>query len=410
MEAYQSALHVVRKLREAGHIAYFAGGWVRDFIMQHPSDDIDIATSAPPETVLQLFPNTVEIGLSFGVILVLMENHQYEVATFREDLTYADGRRPSQIQFSSAEEDAKRRDFTINGMFFDPIEEKILDFVDGERDIKSGMVRTIGNAHERFAEDRLRMVRAIRFAARFNFTIDSETREAIRVHAKELLPAVAMERIWQEFTKMSKSPRFDWALLEMYRLGLLQTIFPQLQLIGEEELKRRVSHFQALPNGSSTILYLMDLFPDVSPEDRIELCRYLRASSAEGKLVEYSFQGHLLLDRMHRQQDEQSDHEWAHFYANPLFLEHFETIVSKYSQELRQEVLARHERLLPHIQRIIDKKPLVNATMLQMLGIPNGKKMGLLLKEAERLAVERDLHDPVDVIHLLQSLPIWGTD
>ena len=125
MKEHPQARQIVEKLQNAGFVAYYAGGWVRDFLLQHPSDDIDIATNAPPETVQALFPHTVPIGIAFGIILVIHDGRQYEVATFRQDLDYQDGRRPTRIAFSTAEEDAKRRDFTINGMFYDPVTEKI---------------------------------------------------------------------------------------------------------------------------------------------------------------------------------------------------------------------------------------------------------------------------------------------
>ena len=159
MEEHQQARIIVETLHRAGFLAYYAGGWVRDFLLNHPSDDIDIATNAPPETVQALFSHTVPIGIAFGIILVIQEGHTYEVATFRQDFDYQDGRRPARIQFSTAAEDAKRRDFTINGLFYDPVREEILDYINGREDIRAGIIRAIGNPHERIKEDRLRMIR-----------------------------------------------------------------------------------------------------------------------------------------------------------------------------------------------------------------------------------------------------------
>src|SRR5271169_6310620 len=136
MEEHIQARFIIETLAKKGFVAYYAGGWVRDFLLNHPSDDIDIATNAPPETIQALFPKTVPIGIAFGIILVIVEGHQYEVATFRNDLDYKDGRRPSRIEFTTADEDAKRRDFTINGMFYDPLTGKILDFVEGKQDLE----------------------------------------------------------------------------------------------------------------------------------------------------------------------------------------------------------------------------------------------------------------------------------
>ena len=264
MEQKQFAVQIIKKLIKAGYTAYFAGGWVRDFVMKHPSSDIDIATDATPDVILDLFPRTIFVGLAFGVVIVVHEGHQFEVSTFRKDLRYEGGRRPAEIEFSDASEDALRRDFTINGMFFDPIDEKIIDYVNGIEDIKKGIIRTIGDADERFIEDRLRMIRAVRFAARFGFNIDITTQEAIRENADTLFPAVAMERVWQEFYKMSAYPRFDHALVELHRLGLLQVIFPTLAEIHLHDIKVRVEPLPHYPKQFPTILALMALFPESS--------------------------------------------------------------------------------------------------------------------------------------------------
>lgn len=144
----KQAFVIVDTLSKAGFIAYYAGGWVRDLLLQHPSDDIDIATNAPPETIQALFPHTVPLGIAFGIVLVIIDHHGYEVATFRKDIDYKDGRRPNRIEFATAMEDAKRRDFTINGMFYDPLEEKILDYVGGQEDLQKKIIRAIGNPHK----------------------------------------------------------------------------------------------------------------------------------------------------------------------------------------------------------------------------------------------------------------------
>ncbi|HSX13482.1 MAG TPA: CCA tRNA nucleotidyltransferase, partial [Chlamydiales bacterium] len=225
MHEHPQARFIIDTLTKAGYIAYYAGGWVRDLLLQHESDDIDIATNAPPETIQALFPHTVPLGIAFGIVLVIVEHHQYEVATFRRDVDYADGRRPTKIEFATAIEDAKRRDFTINGMFYDPLQNQILDYVEGQADLKKKIIRAIGNPHERIKEDRLRMIRAIRLACRFNFTIEPQTQEAIRFHAKEIFPAVAIERIYQELTKGHDFKKLPEMLLELHSFGLLETIF-----------------------------------------------------------------------------------------------------------------------------------------------------------------------------------------
>jgi poly(A) polymerase len=272
MDVLTHATAIVKKLVRAGFIAYFAGGWVRDHVMGHDSADIDIATSAAPLEIMDLFPNTILVGLAFGVVIVVIEGHQFEVATFRKDLHYINGRKPEGIELSTPEEDALRRDFTINGLFYDPLEHIIHDYVHGIEDIKKGIIRTIGNPHERFFEDRLRMLRAFRFSARFGFAIDPVTQQAIKENANKFFPAVAMERVWQEFNKMASYPRFDQAIVEMHRLELLDEIFPELRGLHLKELRHFVSAYAHFPKSCPTILYLMELFPALSLEQKISNC------------------------------------------------------------------------------------------------------------------------------------------
>ncbi|MGD1278664.1 MAG: CCA tRNA nucleotidyltransferase [Tepidisphaeraceae bacterium] len=197
----QDALEVLKRLREAGHVAYFAGGCVRDTLLGLAPKDWDIATDAPPPRVRQLFPDTQAVGAAFGVILVRHRGSVIEVATFRADGPYEDGRRPLSVRFASAEEDARRRDFTINGLFLDPLENRVIDFVGGRADLESRRLRAIGVAEQRFAEDHLRLLRAVRFAARFGLEIEAATADAIR-KAAPLLKGVSPERIGDELRLM----------------------------------------------------------------------------------------------------------------------------------------------------------------------------------------------------------------
>src|SRR3954454_15038585 len=177
---------IAASLRAHGHIAYWAGGSVRDLVRGVPPKDIDIATDARPEQVQKIFARTYAVGAHFGVIVVLENGSQFEIATFRSDDVYRDGRHPTEVHFSSPEEDARRRDFTINGMFFDPPNDEIIDFVGGRDDLSSGIIRAIGNPGERFTEDRLRLLRAVRFATVFNFEIEFATWAAIVRVAKTI--------------------------------------------------------------------------------------------------------------------------------------------------------------------------------------------------------------------------------
>ncbi|HLX05799.1 MAG TPA: CCA tRNA nucleotidyltransferase, partial [Candidatus Binatus sp.] len=199
-EREKEALYIVRRLVDSGFRAVFAGGCVRDRILGVEPKDYDIATDARPEVVQKMFEHTVAIGAKFGVIGVVLDGVKpIEVATFRADAEYTDGRRPSSVRFGAIEEDAIRRDFTINGMFYDPIADQLIDLVGGMRDLRAGIVRAIGNPYDRFEEDHLRILRAVRFAARLNFTIDPATWAAMLKSASKIT-LTAAERIGHEIT------------------------------------------------------------------------------------------------------------------------------------------------------------------------------------------------------------------
>jgi poly(A) polymerase len=197
----EDAMDVVRALRDAGHVAYFAGGCVRDLLLGLEPKDYDVATDAVPQKVRSLFRNTQAVGQAFGVILARLGRSVVEIATFRTDGKYVDGRHPEEVQFTTAEEDAKRRDFTINGLFFDPIENRVLDFVGGREDLTNKILRAIGDPEARFEEDHLRLLRAIRFAARFDLTIEPVTQKAIVDNAEHLV-RISPERIGDELRLM----------------------------------------------------------------------------------------------------------------------------------------------------------------------------------------------------------------
>lgn len=230
--ARQFAVEVVRRLREAGFAALWAGGCVRDHLMGLEPKDYDVATDATPEQIRAVFGRrkTLAIGVAFGVITVLGPPGagQIEVATFRSDQGYSDGRHPDQVTFCSAEEDAQRRDFTINGMFFDPLDDRIVDYVGGQEDLQRRLVRAIGDPAARFAEDKLRMLRAVRFTATFQFAIDPGTLAAIQRHAAEIV-VVSAERIAAELQRMLVHKHRAHAVELLAESGLLQVLFPELQ-------------------------------------------------------------------------------------------------------------------------------------------------------------------------------------
>ncbi len=410
--AFDYAQGIVAKLVRSGHLAYFAGGWVRDYVMGHPSEDIDIATNASPAEIMDLFPQTVLVGLSFGVVIVVIEGHSFEVATFRKDLHYIDGRHPQGIEMSTPLEDAKRRDFTMNGMFYDPIENKIIDYVNGQEDIRLGLIRTIGDPHERFFEDRLRILRAFRFSSRFSFTIEQETQEAIREHANKLFPAVAMERVWQELNKMAAYPRFDQAIVDMHRLSLLEVIFPEVIGMHLKELREHVHAYSHFPKGSPTIAYLMEFLPGLSLDQKIEIVKRLKAPHKNITFLEYLEQ----ISRRVRKERETATfdlYQWTHLFAHPAYELALPLLAARYPDEQERATFLQYywdclKRLAPHVERVRQGRPLVSATFLQAQGIQPGRKMGVLLREAEKIAIEENKDDPFAVLEKLRLSPVWN--
>src|SRR5213594_3457179 len=224
----KTARDIAQRLRAADHIAYFAGGCVRDMVRGLAAKDFDIATDATPDIVQKIFSHTYAVGAHFGVVVVVENGFNVEVATFRSDGAYLDHRHPVDVRFSSPEEDANRRDFTINGMFFDPEKNEVIDFVGGRADLEAKLVRAIGEPAQRFAEDRLRMLRAARFATVLDFKIDNQTWDALVAGSPTILE-ISAERIRDELVRIFVSPNrlVGWDLLN--ESGLLRTILPELE-------------------------------------------------------------------------------------------------------------------------------------------------------------------------------------
>src|SRR5438105_6404979 len=239
------AIQIVRKLHQEGHEAYLCGGWRGDLVLQREPTDYDVTTDATPDQVMRIFPQSYAVGAQFGVVLVPFPKEQagadghgreapasnhagvVEVATFRSDIGYSDGRHPDQVRYTKdAKEDVQRRDFTINGLLYDPLNDQVLDYVGGLADIRAGIVRTIGEPEHRFAEDKLRMLRAVRFAARFDYRIDPATMLAIQQLAPDIRQ-VSCERIREELTKMLTEGHARRAFELLDESGLLQQVLPE---------------------------------------------------------------------------------------------------------------------------------------------------------------------------------------
>jgi poly(A) polymerase len=315
-------------LREAGHQAYLVGGCVRDLVLGREPEDYDVATDATPNRVQELFPQSLAVGAQFGVIVVVEDSIQVEVATFRSDVGYSDGRHPDHVVYaSSAEKDVRRRDFTINALLLDPRTGEVLDFVGGRDDLRAGLIRAIGNPDERFREDKLRMVRAVRFAARFGYEIESATRAAIMRLPGRILE-VSAERLRDELTKILTEGAARRGLELLNEAGLLQVLLPEISAMkGVEQPPQfhpegdvwthTLLMLEQLPSGCSATLAWGVLLHDVGkpptfspparPEDRIrfdhhaevgtrmaeEICRRLRFSSDDTVQVAALVANHL---------------------------------------------------------------------------------------------------------------------
>ena len=305
------ALAVVRRLRGAGHVAYFAGGCVRDQLLGLTPKDYDVATDAPPQRVRELFPRTDAVGAAFGVILVRQRRSMIEVATFRTDGSYADGRRPTEVTFTGAEEDARRRDFTINGLFYDPLEDRVIDYVGGRADLERKILRAIGEPDRRFEEDHLRLLRAIRFASRFGLEIEPATDDAIARHATHLT-RISPERVAEELRLMLTAPirTRAWDMVRRYALdGVIFRFFrlPTLPAHPQVAGARPAVFAHVLPDrpipfglalAAATVdqvlggLRDLSAWPDVSARQAVRAMRQsLRISNDEAEQMEGTLYG-----------------------------------------------------------------------------------------------------------------------
>jgi poly(A) polymerase len=354
-----SSISIVRTLRDRGHQAYLVGGCVRDLLLGRQPADYDVATDATPDEVMRIFPQTYAVGAQFGVVLVPVDQSHtksdekiIEVATFRSDVSYSDGRHPDAVRFSkSPQEDVQRRDFTINGLLLDPLTSEVLDFVGGRKDLDAGLIRTIGNPKLRFVEDKLRMLRAVRFAARFEYKIEPDTVAAIQELAPEI-DRVSDERVRDELTKMLTEGQARQAFLLLDQSRLLQQVLPEV-----EAMKGVEQPPQFHPEGDVFVhtLLLLDRLPKPCPvtlawgallhdvgkpptfriaPDRIrfdghvdvgvkmaeEICRRLRFSSHDTEQILALIKNHMRF--VHVQQMKEST--FKKFVRMPRFDEHLE--------------------------------------------------------------------------------------
>ena len=417
----RQAVEIVGKLRREGFDAYFVGGCVRDFIRKVVPDDYDIVTSARPEQVTAIFPRTIAVGAKFGVVAVVINGHPYEVATFRSDDAYIDGRRPSSVHFSDSREDVLRRDFTVNGLLMNPETEEIIDYVGGREDIEKKVIRTIGDPGKRFNEDYLRMLRAVRFAANLNYEIDPATGEAIARHSAKITQ-ISAERLQEELNKILTRPGSRRGLELMARTKLMQEILPEVdRLQGVQQPP--LFH----PEGDvwQHTLLMLDLMPqNMEPADKRRLAWGALLHDV-GKAVTRTedekgihFYGHVQMGEeiasgiMHRLRFSRIDREVVteliHFHMvfmnvqkmrkgrlkRFLRMPHFNLHLELH----RLDCLASHSMLdnyefcqdqLQHLaQEDLHPPRLLTGDDLLTLGFPPGKLMGEMLRALENMQLE----------------------
>jgi poly(A) polymerase len=233
--AEKKAHRIVAQLQQAGHTAYLAGGCVRDHLLGRQPKDYDIATDAKPEEIQALFSKTLDIGAAFGAVVVVDDGIPFDVTTFRSEAGYTDNRHPEAVTFTDAKADARRRDFTVNGLFYDTREDTVIDYVDGRKDLEAHLIRAIGDPAERFNEDYLRMLRAVRFAATLDFSIEDQTATAIR-QAAHHITSISAERVRDELVRLLvEAPRSGDALLMLRSCGLLEHILPEVEAMSGQE-------------------------------------------------------------------------------------------------------------------------------------------------------------------------------
>lgn len=295
-----TSIEIIKKLKKAGYEAYWAGGCVRDMLLGIKPKDFDIVTSAKPDEIEKVLEHTIPIGKQFGVILAIENGHHFEVATFRSDSGYTDGRRPDAVIFSSAREDAKRRDFTINGMFYDPTEDKVMDFVDGQKDLEARLIRFIGNPQERILEDHLRILRAIRLKNTLDFQYEPETYNAILKHASLLIEKVSNERIRDELNKIIISPHAVNAFQDMEDTGILKIILPEIQKMKGvaqpyqyhkegDVWTHAMQSLAALPGHAPLALRWATLLHDVGKPETFKLAERIRFDTHDRKSRDIAF-------------------------------------------------------------------------------------------------------------------------
>lgn len=415
-EPYIAAVDIVRKLRDAGFQALWAGGCVRDLLLKKEPKDYDVATNALPEEVRHLFGKrrTLAVGASFGVIIV--RGHQpdcdVEIATFRSEGPYLDGRRPEHVKFTTAEEDAQRRDFTINGMFYDPLNESIYDYVGGKADLQQHLIRAIGNPLERMQEDKLRLLRAIRFAATLGFHLAESTFHAIQTMANEIT-VVSPERIAEELRKMLIHPHRRDAIELVQSSGLMKPIIPELAPLWENEehlplWNRTLDRLEQLTTANFETAFaalLLDL-PTATPSDQLDaahqICKQLRFSNHGLHLALWLIEHRTSLQGARDFKLSKLKRLLAHENC-PYLFELVHADLSSQKQPLEDLEFCRQYRDHTPIE-VLNPPPLITGNDLIDYGVQSGPEFKELLTRIQDAQLEESIHTHEEALALLARL------
>jgi tRNA nucleotidyltransferase/poly(A) polymerase len=370
----QAAIKIIKKLKRNGFEALLAGGCVRDMLLKRPAKDYDVATSAEPADVIRLFKRTLKVGAKFGVVMVLIDQIQVEVATFRTESGYTDGRHPANVRFATAAEDASRRDFTINGMFYDPLKKKVIDYVNGRADLKKQLIRTIGRPAERFGEDYLRMLRAVRFSTQLGFRIEPKTFSAIKKNAKNI-HSISGERIAMELEAVLVNPNRSAGASMLAESGLAKVIFPG---ITPQQVNLATNVLAQLRKKTDFPLALACLFAGCKTEFALQRCRILKLSRNQTKHIKF-----LLTNRGRLLDDKMSLAQLKLIASEPYFedLYEFQKALQKAGSKSIGPLIKLRKRIKALGDIELRPKPLLDGHELIYLGAVPGPALGQLAQE-----------------------------
>lgn len=414
------AVDVVRRLREHSFEAYWAGGCVRDQLLGHVPKDYDVATSARPDDIRTVFGprRTVAVGEAFGVVKVRgprsAGNIEVEVATFRQDAPYSDGRHPDSVEFSTPQADAQRRDFTVNGMFYDPLEDRVIDFVGGQDDLVRGVIRAIGDARARFAEDKLRLLRAVRFAAAFEFLLDPDTRDALEAMASQVT-VVSVERIALELRLMLVHRSRVQAMIQLRDTRLLEVVLPELAVAdrpaattatgrpADEAWLETLEVLTVLVEPTFPLAFGGLLHAFVDPAATSAICRRLKLSNHETQSTRWLVANqHALVDARHA--------PWPKL-QRLLTTRGIEELVALH--DAIATATGKHTLDVEHCRELLklppdelDPPPLISGDDLIAHGVPRGKLYQRLLTDVRDAQLEKKIGSKREALELVDRL-LW---